>query len=228
MQKVSAVLPNYNNAAFLARTLNSLIKQSLRGIDIVVIDDCSTDSSVDLIHHYMKQNNNIRLIALESRKGSAYCRNIGNSLARANIIMVCDSGDVNHIHRARDAYNFLKRHDDIDIYSSTCIETNALDENIAIHFPRIFNDKEKPSLFHPTVVYRNSVTNKIKYREGNLATDQYEAFFFEAYRAGFKFWHTQEAFVKKIRQQKDSGLAAMRIEQRLKNFEEFGINDHLQ
>jgi len=152
------------------------------------------------------------LVALESRKGAAYCRNLGNSLANSNLIMVCDSGDVNHYERAFNAHYFLKSRKDVDIYSTSCIEINSLDESIAVHFARIFNDTEKPSLFHPTVVYRKSVTEKIKYREGNLSTDQYEAFFFEAYQAGFKFWFTNDAYVKKLKQNKNTALFEARMD----------------
>jgi len=222
MKSVTAVLPNYNNEAFIARTLDSLIKQRLRNIEIIVIDDASIDNSKDIISYYVRTSKRIKSLFLKERKGAAYCRNLGNSMASSPLIMVCDSGDINHIARANDAYNFLKKRADVDIYSTTCIETNILDENVHINFPRIFNDKEKPSLFHPTVTYRKSVTERIKYREGNFATDQYEAFFFEAYRAGFSFWFTLEAMVKKLRHSHESDINE-RYEQRKKNYEEFGI-----
>jgi len=173
MPKLSCVLPTRNNVAFLARTIDSLIKQSLKDIEIIVIDDCSNDDTIGLLRYYKKKCKKLQFVRLEKRKGAAYCRNLGNGLAQSDVIMVCDSGDVNHKHRAKDAYNLLKKKPFIDIYSTACIETNVLDEHIELHFPRIFTDKEKPSLFHPTVVYRKKVPDKIKYREGNLATDQF-------------------------------------------------------
>ncbi len=223
MPKLSAVLPNHNNVAFLARTLDSLVNQVFRGLEIIVIDDCSDDGSVVLINHYVRKYKNVRVVALEDRKGAAYCRNLGNSLAQSNLIMVCDSGDINHKFRARDAYYFLKKRKDVDVYSTSCVETDMLDEQVEAHIPRIFKKREKPSLFHPTVVYRKHVADKIKYREGNLATDQYETFFFEAHNAGFKFWFTFEAMVKKLIQNKDEFAIKSRLGQRKKNYKEFGV-----
>jgi len=193
-------------------------------MEIIVIDDNSDDGTIELLDYYKSKYKKLRYYRMETRKGAAVCRNFGNHCAKADIIMVCDSGDVNHKHRARDAYKLFKNKPFVDIYSTACIETNALDEHIELHYPRIFTDKEKPSLFHPTVTYRKKVTEKVKYREGNVSTDQYEAFFFEAYRAGFTFWHTFEGFVKKLRQNKNKEESDRRIKQRLKNYKEFGID----
>jgi len=223
--QITCVLPNYNNLAFLARTMDSLINQTYKFFEIIVVDDASSDGSDDLLKYYERENDNIRVIKNTKRKGAAYCRNLGNSLAKGKYIAVCDSGDVNHKNRLVDAINFFKENKHISIYSTACVETNVLDEQIEAHFPRIFNDNEKPSLFHPTVVYKKEVADKIKYREGNLSTDQYEAFFFEAYRNNYKFWFSSEAMVKKLRQKGDYDHGDIRMKQRIKNYEEFGIKE---
>jgi glycosyltransferase involved in cell wall biosynthesis len=224
MPKITAVLPNYNNVAFLERSISSLLRQTEKSIEIIIIDDCSNDGSLDLIRFFKKKSKKIKLVVLEERKGAAYCRNLGNSLATSPLIMVCDSGDINHNERAKDAVLTFKRKKNISLYSTTCIEVNTLDENSKVHYPRIFKDHEKPSISHPTVTYTKELTEKIKYREGNIATDQYEAFLFDAYRAGFNFWHTHKCFVRKLIQERDNGSVKARMEQRIANYKEYEVN----
>jgi len=223
MPKVSCVLPNYNNVAFLQRSVDSLRNQTVKDIEIIIIDDASTDGSKELIEFFAKKDKRIKTVFNEERRGAAYCRNLGNSMAKAAYIAVCDSGDINHKERLQNALTTFKNKKEISMMSTVCIEVNVLDENIRINAPRIFSPDEKPSIFHPTMVYTKELTEKIKYREGNLFTDQYEMFLFDAYKEGFKFYHINKCFVRKLIQKKNDHASNERMKQRIKNFEELGV-----
>lgn len=216
-------MPTFNQVSYLQSSIDSILNQKLKSIEFIVVDDCSTDFSIDLLRFYANKDKRFRFFQMERRLGAAACRNFGNNMAQSDIIMVMDAGDVSHEYRASATMDFFNNNSDIHIYSSACVEVDVFDNQIRINEPRPFMSDEKPSLFHPTVSYRKSVPQKIKYREGNLYTDQYEAFFYEAAKAGFNFGFTNDFWVKKLIQAKDPEALEARYRQRVKNYKEFGI-----
>ncbi len=90
---VSIVVPVYNRAYCLSRCLDSLIKQSLKEIEILVFDDCSTDKSVKLIEMYSKKFKEVVLIKNQKNIGAGAIRNLGARQAKGKYILYVDSDD---------------------------------------------------------------------------------------------------------------------------------------
>jgi len=92
--KVSVIVPVYNVAPYLARCLDSLINQTLRAIEIIVIDDCSTDQSLSILQTYQTNHpDKIVLIALNQNIKQGGARNRGLDIARGEFIGFVDSDD---------------------------------------------------------------------------------------------------------------------------------------
>ncbi|MFL2832357.1 MAG: glycosyltransferase family 2 protein [Coraliomargaritaceae bacterium] len=91
--KVSVIVPAYNVDEYIYDCLKSIVEQTLREIEIIVINDASTDSTSKIIEQY--RNNDPRVIAIENtiNLGVAESRNIGLKLARGKYIKVIDSDD---------------------------------------------------------------------------------------------------------------------------------------
>lgn len=62
MTKISIIISNYNTEKYLSRCLDSLIKQTFKDIEVIVIDDGSKDNSVDVIKKYKEKDKRIKLI----------------------------------------------------------------------------------------------------------------------------------------------------------------------
>ena len=77
MPKISLLVAVYNTAAYLPQCLDSLLSQSLKDIEILCVDDASTDNSLTILHQYAEQDNRVKVFALEENKGQAHARNIG-------------------------------------------------------------------------------------------------------------------------------------------------------
>ena len=92
MVKISIIIPNYNTEKYLPRCLDSLINQTFKDIEIIVIDDGSKDNSVDVIQKYAKQDKRIKLIR-QQNSGPAKARNQGLENAQGKYLMFCDSDD---------------------------------------------------------------------------------------------------------------------------------------
>lgn len=92
MSQISIVVPCYNQVKFLPRCLESLLKQTLEDIEILCVNDASTDSTLDIIKEYMKKDNRIKLIDVQ-HGGLGWARNCGIQYANGKYLMFCDSDD---------------------------------------------------------------------------------------------------------------------------------------
>ena len=82
--KVSIIIPVYNVEPFLARCLDSVVGQTLRGIEIICVDDGSPDRSIDILNRYAAQDDRIRVISQDNR---------GFDAATGEFILFVDSDD---------------------------------------------------------------------------------------------------------------------------------------
>lgn len=89
--KVSIILPTYNRAHFLSRSIESVLRQSFIDFELIVINDGSTDESSLILEKYTDPR--IRVFHIEENKGAGYSRNIGLMNARGSFISFQDSDD---------------------------------------------------------------------------------------------------------------------------------------
>lgn len=92
MIKVSIIIPVYNSEKYISRCLDSIINQSYKNIEVLVINDGSSDNSLKILKEYEKKYNNIKVIDKEN-EGVAITRNKGIKLATGDYIMFIDNDD---------------------------------------------------------------------------------------------------------------------------------------
>lgn len=93
MSKVTVLVAVYNAEKYLRRCLDSLVGQTLRDIQIVCIDDCSTDSSLSVLREYSRRDSRVEVIALKENHGQAYARNQGIAVSTGEFITSVDADD---------------------------------------------------------------------------------------------------------------------------------------
>lgn len=93
MIKVTVIVPVYNTSKYLRRCLDSLVNQTLKEIEILVINDCSTDNSKDILEEYQKKYENIKVFHNKINKGIGYNRNLGVQKANGKYLSFIDSDD---------------------------------------------------------------------------------------------------------------------------------------
>jgi glycosyltransferase involved in cell wall biosynthesis len=93
MPKVSIIIPVYNVEKYLAECLNSAIGQTLRDIEIICVDDGSTDRSSGILDEYTKKDSRI-IVIHQKNAGPGPARNVGLDLAQSKYIAFLDSDDV--------------------------------------------------------------------------------------------------------------------------------------
>ena len=82
MPKVSVLVAVYNAGQFLARCLDSLLGQTLSDIQVICVDDASTDGSLRLLNDYALRDMRIDVLRLQDNCGQAHARNVGLSVAQ--------------------------------------------------------------------------------------------------------------------------------------------------
>ena len=92
--KITIITTVYNTQNFLLRLLRSFQNQPMKDIEIIFVDDCSTDNSVQIIKKYQKEDERIILIEHETNKGTLISRNEGLYKAKGEYIMFVDSDDM--------------------------------------------------------------------------------------------------------------------------------------
>ena len=91
--KVTVLVAVYNMARFLPTCLDSLLGQTLKDLQVVCVDDASTDGSLSLLRRYSSRDSRIEVIALAENHGQAYARNEGLKRARGEYVCFLDSDD---------------------------------------------------------------------------------------------------------------------------------------
>lgn len=107
--KVSVVIPVYNVEKFLAGCLDSVIKQTLADIEIICVEDGSTDNSAAILKKYCMQDSRLRVLWHERNLGTGMARKSGVLAARGEYIMFLDSDDELFLHACETAYAAIKR-----------------------------------------------------------------------------------------------------------------------
>ena len=97
MPKVSVIIPNYNHAAFLRQRIDSVLSQTYEDMEVILLDDCSTDNSIDIIEQYRNHPRVTSIIYNETNSGSTFKQwNKGIELCRADFIWIAESDDFAH------------------------------------------------------------------------------------------------------------------------------------
>ncbi len=89
---ISVIIPIYNGGKYLHKCLENVLGQTLRNIEVICVDDSSTDNSLDILRHYAEKDNRI-IIFSQDHKGSGLARNLALQNAKGTYVMFLDCDD---------------------------------------------------------------------------------------------------------------------------------------
>lgn len=179
MAIVTVVLPNYNNEDFLNDAIDSILNQTFTDFDFIIIDDGSTDNSVDIINSYTDPR--IKLILKQENSGIVDTLNIGLEKAKGKYLVRMDGDDISYPDRIEKLVNYLDNNPDIGVCSSALLNFGLIDEVWKYDQDPLINKAKV--LFgnpfgHPTSVFRMSLLkeNNIKYKNSYPFVEDYKLF----------------------------------------------------
>ncbi|WP_405605362.1 glycosyltransferase family 2 protein [Polaribacter sp. Asnod1-A03] len=162
---VSIITPNYNSEKFISQTINSVLNQTYKNWEMIIVDDVSNDDSVEIIESYILKNNRIKLFKLSKNSGAAIARNKAISLAKGNFIAFLDSDDLWLPKKLEQQLKFMISNNyNISYTSYEIINENGISKNKIIHckekldYKRMLYSNEIGCL---TAMYNSDVLGKV-------------------------------------------------------------------
>ncbi|ACM93540.1 teichuronic acid biosynthesis [Nautilia profundicola AmH] len=122
---VSIITPSYNSEKFISKTIVSVLNQTYRNLEMIIVDDCSPDNSNEIIEEYIKKDKRIKLIKLDKNSGPAVARNTAIKEAKGRYIAFLDADDLWIPEKLERQINFMKENDLSFTYSAY----DLIDEN---------------------------------------------------------------------------------------------------
>lgn len=118
--KISIVFTSYNHANFLRRALDSLLSQKFSDYELIIVDDCSTDGSQEILKEYSKRDNRIKLYLSDSNSGSyVISTNKGASYARGEYVIFAQCDDFAEPQQLERLIKVLEENPDISVAFSS-------------------------------------------------------------------------------------------------------------
>ena len=183
MDQISIVIPVYNVEDYLQYSVGSLRKQTYKNIEIILVDDGSTDSSGEICDQYAREDDRIKVLHIENG-GQSRARNIGVKEASSDWIMFLDSDDyydlraVEYLVDLRDKY-------DVDLVVTSIIEVrdhkiNSVGESFSLETSKkLDKDEALVQMFYGNSIgtspggklYKKDILLKYPYPEGMIYED---------------------------------------------------------
>jgi teichuronic acid biosynthesis glycosyltransferase TuaG len=107
MDLVSIITPTYQSEKYIRHTIDAIINQSYTNWELLITDDASTDSTINIIKSYIDNDSRIKLFNLSTNSGVAIARNNSLKNATGRFIAFCDSDDIWSFNKLQDQINFM-------------------------------------------------------------------------------------------------------------------------
>lgn len=184
--EVSVIIPNYNHATFLKQRIESVLHQTYQDFEIMILDDCSTDNSKEIIEQYRDHSKISHIIYNETNSGSSFKQwQEGITLAKGNLIWIAESDDVSAPGFLEKTTALLQQDNKIGIVYCRTMQIDENGNECGVHYwPDALDDKRwtKPYFnngineLQNYFLYRNVIVNAssaVFKKEFALAAIQY-------------------------------------------------------
>ncbi|MEH1864963.1 MAG: glycosyltransferase family 2 protein [Nostoc sp.] len=117
--EISVILCTYNREEYLNNCINSVIHQTFKDWELIIVDDGSQDNTFTVVNPYLQKFNNIRYLKHQNRK-AGYARNAGIQASFGNYITFIDSDDVYKKNHLESRLEYMKANAEIDLIEGGC------------------------------------------------------------------------------------------------------------
>ncbi|EJT6478055.1 glycosyltransferase family 2 protein [Clostridium perfringens] len=130
MDKISILMPTYNVEKYVEDAVNSILEQSYKNFELIIVDDCSSDNTYNILEKMAEKDERIKLYRNTENKKIAYTLNKALSYSKGNYIARMDGDDISEIDRLEKQINFLKKNHNIDLVGTGTISINENGEEL--------------------------------------------------------------------------------------------------
>ena len=177
--KVTVFTPNYNCAKYISDTIQSVLNQSFVDFEYIIIDDASTDNSVNQIEKF--NDSRISLIKNKENKGISWNRNQALKIAKGKYLVMLDSDDLAHKDRLKEQFDFLETNPSFGIVGTYVIPINELGSQIlpVVKYKLPFDQIPCQMFFNnyiatSSIMLRMANLKGLFFNEGFIVAEDYE------------------------------------------------------
>jgi len=176
---ISVIMPVYNAEKYLVESIESILNQSLKNFEFIIINDGSKDKSLGIIKKYAKKDKRIILLNNSRNLGLQKTLNKGLEVARGKYVARMDADDISLPKRLEIQFNYMEDHLEIFLVGSSAIVIDGNGNRLGIF--KKFNNSSRIKkklrkvncIVHPSVMFRN---NQIAYREKFKTSEDYDLY----------------------------------------------------
>ena len=173
--KVSIILPNYNSSKTIVATINSIIQQTYKHWELIIVDDYSDKTTKNILSKY-ERIKKIKIFYLKKNKGAAYCRNLAIKKSKSYYIAFIDSDDLWKKNKLKFQIGFMQKNNYFFTYTNykTFKIKSSIKNTILVPKKFTFDSFVKnTSIATSTMIVKRSTTNKIKFSNTKICEDYY-------------------------------------------------------
>ncbi|MBO4699783.1 glycosyltransferase family 2 protein [bacterium] len=185
--KISIIIPVYNVEKYLRECLDSCVNQTLEDIEIICVDDCSTDNSYKILEEYQQKDSRIRIFQQEENKKQGAARNKGLEVATGEYVWFVDSDDYIDTKACQILYDAIKEFD-VNMLCFSAIQFSEENRTKKFFYPKHFQGVQINKVYHPQTnwkeihfsnlnptvwayITKKGVIQNFKFREGVVYED---------------------------------------------------------
>lgn len=158
---VSVIVPMYNKEKYIEKTLTSILSQSSKPAEIIVVDDCSTDRSVELVREIAVKHSEVRLVIQKENGGVSCARNRGLKEAACEYVTYIDADDFYYnVDKLKNEYGLIKKKEAEGISAcvySMVIRVDSMGRELKVRPPRKA-DYQQGNILCPLLEWINFAT----------------------------------------------------------------------
>ena len=194
--QISVVMPMYNASTYLHETLESIFQQTFTSFELLIVDDGSTDNSIEIVKNYHDR----RICLITNTHDFISSLNKGIEAAKGKYIARMDADDLMLPHRLETQFQFMELHPDIDVcgsWTKSFGEREYVMQRPVEHVDIISSMLQMNPIMHPTVIMRRSKfhPSSCLYQYGYPCAEDYKLWT-DLTLQGFKFANIPEPLLR--------------------------------
>ena len=179
--KVDIILPNYNSGQFFLKTIDSILNQTFKNWQLIIVDDNSNLSNKELLKKYLNHSK-IKIIWLKKNKGPGFCRNIAMRYSKSDYMAFIDSDDIWYKDKLFKQLNFMLENNFEFTYTNYLpfkTKNNQFEKHYYMNqviAPKKFNFEtyiKNTSIGTATMIIKNTLIGNTKFTNTKICEDYY-------------------------------------------------------
>lgn len=176
---VSVIMGAYNREKYISHSIKSILNQTYKNIEFIIIDDCSKDNTLSIIKKFAKKDSRLKYYKNKVNKKVGFCLNKAISLSKGKYISIMDSDDIAFPDKIKLQVEYLEKNNFIDVLSSDSFSfgfTNSKrfvpNKDSLIKCTFLFSFY----LINPTIIFRKNIFNFVNYDTSFYRSQDYDFF----------------------------------------------------